>query len=156
MATTRLPSSEQKVNSWLRNMGIVLAALGAADALYLWVLKMTSAEAMCVGSHGCITVNNSPYSEIAGIPVSVLGLTVYLILLGILAFEPRSPLLTQYGPLVVFGLSLTGVAFSAYLTYLEFYVIRAVCPFCITSAVLITLILILSIARLVRQILYSD
>lgn len=156
MGTTMSFSSIDKTDSWLRMTGIVLATLGAADALYLWVLKITSAEAMCVGSHGCITVNNSPYSEVIGIPVSVLGLVVYLIILGVLALEPRFAWLARYGSLAVFGLSLTGVAFSAYLTYLEFYVIHAVCPFCMVSAVLITLILLLSIARLVRQTLYSD
>ncbi len=156
MATTKFPSSSNRIDRWLRVTGIVLAALGAADALYLWVLKITSTEAMCVGNSGCLTVNNSPYSEIAGVPVSALGLVVYLIILGALALEPRSALLAQYGPLAVFGLSLTGVAFSAYLTYLEFYVIQAFCPFCIISAVLITLILLLSTARLMRQTLYSD
>lgn len=69
---------------------------------------------MCVGNSGCLTVNNSPYSEIAGIPLSALGLVVYLMMLGALALEPRFALFAQYGLLAVFGLSLTGAAFSAY------------------------------------------
>jgi len=149
-------SSTRKTDSWLRQTGIVLAALGAADAFYLWLLKFTRNEAMCVGSHGCLTVNDSLYSEIGGLPVSVLGLMAYLAILGILVFERRSPLGAEYGPLAVFGFSLIGVIFSAYLTYLEFYVIRAVCPFCMASAVIMTLLLVLSVARLRQQNSCSD
>ncbi len=156
MRTKRPPSSIRRTASWLRIAGIGLAILGAADALYLWVLKVTSAETMCIGSHGCITVNNSPYSEIYGLPISVLGLVAYLTILAVLALESRSAFLAHYGPMGVFGLSLIGVLFSAYLTYLEFYVIRAVCPFCMASAVLITLLFLLSLARLIRQILSGD
>ncbi len=156
MRATRPSSSIQKTASRLRIASIVLALLGAADAFYLWVLKITSAEAMCVGSRGCLTVNNSLYSEIAGVPVSVLGLVAYLMLAAILALEFRSGFFAQYGPFAVFGVSLAGVAFSAYLTYIEFYVIQAVCPFCVVSAVLITLLFGLSVARLIQQFLSND
>ena len=145
------PPHSDKTGSALRWATIVLALLGAADAIYLLVLKYTQAEAMCIGNHGCITVNNSPYSVIYGIPVSLLGLLAYLAIIGIFLLEPRWKPAAQQGPLAVFGLSLAGVAFSAYLTYIEYYVIFAVCPFCITSAILITLIFILAIIRLVRQ-----
>lgn len=156
MRATKPSSSIRKTTPWLRITGIVLALLGAADAFYLWILKITSEEAMCVGSRGCITVNNSPYSEIAGLPVSVLGLCAYLIILALLALEVRSDFLAQYGPVAVFGLSLIGVAFSAYLTYVEFYIIQAVCPFCVVSAVLMTLLFGLSVARLIQQFLSND
>jgi uncharacterized membrane protein len=145
------PPSSDKTGSALRWATIALALLGSADAIYLLVLKYTQAEIMCIGNHGCITVNNSSYSVIYGIPVSLLGLLAYLAIAGILVLEPRWKPAEKQGPLAVFGLSLAGVGFSAYLTYVEFYVIFAVCPFCITSAILITLIFILAIIRLVRQ-----
>ncbi|HTX90952.1 MAG TPA: vitamin K epoxide reductase family protein [Anaerolineales bacterium] len=129
---------------------IGLAILGMVDAIYLLILKYTQAEVMCVGNHGCITVNNSSYSMIYGIPVSVFGILAYLAIAGIVFMETRSKLLKENGPLAVFGISLAGVAFSAYLTYLEFYVIHAVCPFCMASATIITLILILAIIRLFK------
>jgi uncharacterized membrane protein len=130
---------------------VALAILGAADALYLWIYKLTGNTRMCMGSGGCHDVNFSSYSEIYGIPVSVLGLVAYLVILAILLLEKRLKLAREQGPLAVFGISLAGVAFSAYLTYLELYVIFAVCPFCVTSAVIITLIFILAIIRLVKQ-----
>jgi uncharacterized membrane protein len=144
-------SSKDKSEPIFKWASIVLAFLGAADAIYLLVLKYTQLEALCVGNHGCITVNNSLYSEIYGIPVSVFGIAAYLAIAGILLLEPRLKLAKENGPLAIFGISLAGVAFSAYLTWLEFYIIHAVCPFCIASAIIITLIFILAIIRLVKQ-----
>ena len=60
----------------------------------------------------------------------------------------------EYGPLAIFGISLGGVIFSIYLTYLELYVIHAVCPFCVASAIIIILLFILAILRLVKQTTY--
>jgi len=136
----------------LKWASIVTAILGGLDAAYLLIYKLTSAQAMCLGSGDCSTVNSSRYSEIfGGIPVSLLGLLAYLAIIAILALETRSRFLKQNGNLLVFGLSLAGVLFSAYLTYVELYVIHAVCPFCVASAILITIIFILAIIRLIRQ-----
>ena len=129
----------------------VLAFLGVADAVYLIIYKFTGNPNMCLGNGGCHDVNFSPFSEIYGIPVSVFGLLAYLAVLGILFFEPRLKLANENGPLAIFGISLGGVAFTVYLTYLELYVIHAICPFCVASAVIITLIFILAIIRLVNQ-----
>jgi uncharacterized membrane protein len=136
----------------LKWASIVTAILGGLDAAYLLIYKLTSAQAMCLGSGDCSTVNSSRYSEtFGGIPVSLLGLLAYLTIIGILALETRSRFLKQNGNLLAFGLSLLGVLFSAYLTYVELYVIHAVCPFCVASAILITIIFILAIIRLIRQ-----
>lgn len=107
---------------------------------------------MCLGSGDCATVNYSQYSEIYGIPVALLGLVAYLVILGLLILEPYLKPVKQYGTYLVFGMSLVGFLFSIYLTYIEFFVIFAVCPFCIASAVFITMILILAIVRLVKHI----
>jgi len=127
-----------------------LAVLGAADAVYLTWIKLSLAQAaFCAPGGGCDTVNNSPYSEMAGIPISVFGLGVYLALAVLLALEDRWEFTQTYGRLTVFGLSLTGVLYSAYLTYLELFVIHAICPYCVVSAVLLTLIFGLAVMRLV-------
>lgn len=137
-----------KVLKWASN---VTAILGGLDAAYLLIYKLTSAQAMCLGSGECSTVNSSRYSEINGIPVSLLGLLAYLAIIVIHALESHSRFIEKHGNLLVFGLSLLGVLFSAYLTYVELYIIHAVCPFCVASAVLITIIFILAIIRLIRQ-----
>ena len=130
---------------------VIITILGAADALYLLIYKLTGNPHMCLGNGGCHNVNFSPYSEINGIPVSVFGICAYLAILCILVLEARVKIAKEYGPLAIFGISLGGVAFTVYLTYLEIYVIHALCPFCVASATIITFIFILAIIRLVKQ-----
>jgi uncharacterized membrane protein len=130
---------------------MVLSILGAVDAIYLYIYKLTGNPQMCLGNGGCHNVNFSPYSEINGIPVSIFGLAAYLAIICILILEARLKFAKENGPLAIFGISLGGVAFTAYLTYLEIYVINAICPFCVASAIIITFIFILAIIRLVKQ-----
>jgi uncharacterized membrane protein len=151
MAQRIRPARKDTSKPLLKWISLALACLGTADAVYLLVLKYTQLEALCVGNHGCITVNNSVYSEIYGIPVSLFGILAYLGIAAILLLEPHLKLARENGPLAIFAISLGGVAFSAYLTWLEFYVIHATCPFCLASATIITLLFIVAIIRLVRQ-----
>lgn len=130
---------------------VIFAILGAIDSTYLLIYKLTGNNRMCLGNGGCHNVNFSSYSEIYGIPISAIGLVAYLAMVGIILLEPRLRLLEDNGPLLLFGMGITGVAFSAYLTYLEIYVIHAVCPFCVASAIIITLIFVIAIIRLVKQ-----
>jgi uncharacterized membrane protein len=135
----------------LRWASAILAILGIADATYLLIYKYSSNDRMCLGNGGCATVNYSPYSEIYGIPVALLGILAYLAIFVVLALESRWKLAEEHGRLAVFGMGLVGVLFSAYLTYIEAYVIHAYCPFCVTSAILITIIFILAIIRLIKH-----
>ena len=128
-----------------------LACLGFLDATYLLIYKLTNINAMCLGNGGCHNVNFSSYSEINGIPVSAFGMFAFFVIAGILLLEPRWKAAMENGSLAIFGISLAGVAFSAYLTWLELYVINAVCPFCVASAIIITLIFILALIRLIKQ-----
>jgi uncharacterized membrane protein len=131
----------------LRKALIFLAALGILDALYLTWIKV-SAQGVCIIGGGCEIVNTSQYSSIAGIPIAVLGLGAYLTMLGILLLEPRNSFFELNGPMLILGISLAGVLYSAYLTYLELYVIHAICEFCLLSAIILVTMLILSILRL--------
>jgi uncharacterized membrane protein len=133
---------------------IVSSALGVIDATYLLIYKLTGNNSMCLGNGGCHNVNFSTYSEIAKIPVSALGLAAYIAIIVIVLVEPQMKFVKENGPLAVFGISLGGVAFSAYLTWIELYIIHSVCPFCVASAVIITLIFILAIMRMVKQTSY--
>lgn len=129
---------------------IILAVLGIMDSTYLLIYKISKNNAMCLGSGDCSTVNASRYSMIYGIPVSLLGILAYLAILIILILEFRTILSSENATYLVFGSSLVGVLFSVYLTYVEFFVIHAVCPFCIVSAIIITLIFIISTIKLIR------
>ncbi|HEY4691745.1 MAG TPA: vitamin K epoxide reductase family protein [Anaerolineae bacterium] len=132
---------------------IVLCAAGAGVAAILATFHYsTEASALlCTRAGGCEAVNTSPYSTIGGIPIALIGLGAYGVI-GVLAFLSTRPGSTgEYAALAVFGLSLIGVLYSIYLTYLEFFVIRAVCPWCIASAVIMTAIWIVSLVDVSRR-----
>ena len=134
----------------LRWASAIGALLGSLVAGYLTYIKLAHVEAICRGVGNCEAVNSSIYSQISGIPIAALGLGAYLVILALLALESRVAGLRDYAHLGIFGLALTGTLYSAYLTYVELFVIHAVCPYCVASAVLITVLLIMAAVRLVR------
>jgi uncharacterized membrane protein len=138
------------VADWPWRLSLVLAILGMLVSAYLTWIKLSNTNAFCSGVGDCEAVNSSSYSEIRGVPVAVLGLAAYLVMAGLLAAEKRWPAFRQSIPLAIFGLALTGTLYSAYLTYVELFVIKAVCPYCVASALIITSILIISVLRLLR------
>ena len=139
----------------LSQLAIALSVIGLLVAMYMTIYAITSNDNMCIGSKDCSVVNASKYSKInivgIEIPVAVLGVAGYVSILAILLLEQRIGFLQQNGSLVFFGLSLMGFLFTLYLIYVEIALIRAFCPFCITSQVAMTLIFILSVIRVVRQ-----
>jgi molybdenum cofactor synthesis domain-containing protein len=124
--------------------------IGLIDSLYLTWTKLANQQPYCGTYGGCETVGTSSYSEIAGIPIAILGAGAYLTLLGLFYLETRSKFWKQVSPLAVFGISLAGVLYSAYLTYIEIAVLKAICFYCVISAVAILLLLVLAIFRLVN------
>src|SRR5215210_6173586 len=140
----------------LSQLTILLTVIGLLVAIYMTIYAITSNDNMCVGSQDCSVVNASKYSkiEIGGfkIPVAVLGVVGYVTILAVLLLEQKISFLQQNGTLVFFGLSLMGFLFTLYLIYVETALISAYCPFCITSQVAMTLIFILSVIRVVRQL----
>lgn len=132
----------------LKWTSVVLAAAGLVDALYLTWLKLTGATAACSNIGDCDTVNNSVYADIYGIPIALIGALGYLLVIGALALEGRFDGWQDNARLAVFGLTLVGTLYSAYLTYLEVAVLRAICPYCVVSAILMALLFGIAILRL--------
>jgi uncharacterized membrane protein len=128
----------------LRVAVIALSLLGLAIAAYLTYVHYADIKPVCSISHGCEKVQASEWSKIAGVPVALLGLVGYA---GILAsvFIPG-----EAGLLAAAGQALVGFGFSAYLTYREIWSIEAICIWCVGSAIVLTLLMIVSIARLLR------
>lgn len=136
----------------LRLISMALAVLGVLVSIYMTIYKLTANNAMCLGSGDCSTVNASKYSLIYGIPVALVGVGGYLAILAILALEQRGgSFYLSNGPLAVFGLTVAGFGFTLYLVYIEAFVLRAWCPFCVTSQITMTILFILTIVRLIRQ-----
>ncbi len=128
-----------------------LAILGLLVSIYMTIYKLTDNDAMCIGSGGCSVVNSSRYSEVNGIPVAVLGVLGYASILALLFLENRPGFFQQNGVMMLFGVTLTGFLFTLYLIFVEVALIKAYCPFCLTSQAVMTVIFILSVIRLVRQ-----
>ena len=126
----------------LRRLSAGVAIAGIGVATYITIADAGGGAPQCLaGGHGCATVAESHYSHIAGINVAVFGIVGYVLLLAAAA-TPGD--LGRFGGLMG---SLIGFGFSAYLTYLELFVIDAICQWCVGSAVLMTLLLGLNAAR---------
>ena len=124
----------------------VIAALGALIAAYLTYVHYAGVKALCVsGSDGCEKVQTSTYSKLAGVPVAVLGLVGYLSILATLRVRGEGGRFS--GALI----ALAGFGFSAYLTYREIFTIKAICQWCVASAVLMTALAVLTTVRLLRS-----
>jgi uncharacterized membrane protein len=131
-------------------MGIALLSLiGLLIAGYLTMYKFGYLGVIQCTIGGCETVQTSRFAEFLGQPVALWGMGAYvtLLALSLAGVQPRFAR-ERWVALAIFGVSAVGVVFSAYLTYLEAFVIHAWCQWCVISAVLITLIFLLSIPGL--------
>lgn len=123
---------------------IVLASAGIILSLYLTINFYYGSEfSYCITGTDCDIVKKSAYSKIFGIPVSILGVIGYAAILtaAVTSLSKKK----KWNLLFIF--SSLGFSFSFYLTYLELFIIKAVCSYCIISAIIITLILILIIMK---------
>ena len=134
---------------WWSSLGLGL--IGFIDSAYLTWVKWASAYESCIGIGRCDIVNQSRFSELWGQPVALFGALTYLALIGLLLLEWVRPGWRDWLLLAFFGLSTIGVLFSAYLTYIEVAVLHAICPYCVISAVVISIMWGLGILRLVRD-----
>jgi uncharacterized membrane protein len=128
----------------LRLIAIVLGLLGLGLAGYLTYIHYTGDAPICAISHGCETVQHSEWSKIAGVPVALVGLIGYAGILVALLLPGEAGLVTSAGQ------SLVGFGFSAYLTYREIWTIDAICIWCVSSAIILTLLAIVTTTRLIR------
>lgn len=135
----------------LRQIIVVLAILGLLVSIYMTIYKITDNDAMCIGSGGCSVVNASRYSEVNGIPVALIGVGGYAAILALLFLEQKPGFFQENGTMILFGVSLVGFLFTLYLIFVEIKLIKALCPFCLTSQAVMTVIFILSVTRLIRQ-----
>ena len=128
----------------LRLVAIVLATVGLCVAAYLTYIHYEGIKPVCGLGGNCEKVQSSEWSKLAGVPVAALGLVGYAAILATLFVEREEALVV--GTLT----ALVGFGFSAYLTYRELFTIDAICPWCVASAVIMTLLAIVTTARLVR------
>lgn len=125
---------------------VILCILGIGDAGYLTYVHYEGLKVVCLsGGGGCETVQASKYAKLDGVPVALLGLIGYIGIVGSLLVRG------DLGRVAGFGIALTGFGFSMYLTYRELFTIKAICQWCVSSAVLMTVLLILTLIRVLRE-----
>jgi uncharacterized membrane protein len=133
--------------NWIAFAIPILCVIGLGVAGYLSFVETLKVVAICGPVGDCNTVQSSPFARLFGLlPVGWLGLLGYVAIL--IAWTVGQ--LSKGGPsdlaaVAVFALALFGVLFSMYLTYLELAVILAVCMWCLASAVIMALLLILAV-----------
>ncbi len=122
-----------------------LAVAGIGVATYIAIAESGGGAPACLaGGGGCQTVAQSVYSDLAGVNVAVIGIVGYVALLAAAIARGDA---ARFGGLM---LALVGFGFSAYLTYLELFVIDAICQWCVASAVLMTALFALNAFRAFR------
>ena len=126
-----------------------LALAGIFISIYLTLYKLNVIGELSCSIGSCETVNTSRWSIFLGLPVAAWGLLFYLdvFVVALLGTMPR----WENEPVISIALvsqAAIGVLFSAWLTYLELAVIHAICIWCVTSAVIVLVIFLVSIADL--------
>jgi uncharacterized membrane protein len=143
-AATNGAAGRRSADERLRIAIGVLCVIGIGIGTYLTYVHYEGLKVLCLSSGGCETVQSSVYSKLGGIPVATLGLAGYIAILITLWIRGDT------GRAAGFGLALVGFLFSMYLTYRELFTIKAICQWCVGSAVLMTLLDILTAIRVLR------
>ncbi|HET7744008.1 MAG TPA: vitamin K epoxide reductase family protein [Gaiellaceae bacterium] len=115
----------------LRLAAGLIALAGAAVAGYLTAVHYGNTSLVCVRGGGCETVQSSSYSELAGIPVALLGLVAYATVLLLLVWDSAG------ARLAAATIALVGLVFSVYLLVLQLFVIDAICVWCVANDIVI-------------------
>ena len=128
---------------------LIVAALGTLVSAYLAWVHFSGDLALCIGVGGCETVQTSRYAMVGPIPVSVIGLSGFTAILAVAAAHVRG---ATWSLTPLFALSLGATLYVAYLTYLEVFVIGAICPWCVCVAVCALVVFVLA----ARELIHAD
>jgi len=125
---------------------IAITLLGVAVAGYLTYIHYAGIKPLCGKNGGsCEIVQTSEYSKLAGVPVALIGLIGYVAILASLLVPEN-----ETSRLATVAFTAVGFGFSAYLTYREQFSIHRICEWCVSSAVLVTVLMCLAIWRFLR------
>lgn len=129
-----------------RQLLAVLSLAGVFLALYLTLYKTGVIGELACSVGKCETVNLSKWATFLGLPVAAWGLGFYLVLFAVaMAGTTERYTHAAWVPTALVALTAWGVVFSAWLTYLELFVIHAVCMFCVVSAILVVVLFGISV-----------
>jgi uncharacterized membrane protein len=130
------------VTTKLWRLMLVLTIVGIGVASYLVYVHYSGTRPACTAGTSCIRVQTSQWSKLAGIPVALIGLIGYVAILASLLAPDR-----EETRLATVAMTLIGFGFSGYLTYRELFSIHAICEWCASSAVIMTVLMICAVTR---------
>jgi len=123
-----------------------LALAGVGLATYLAMYKLGFIGTLACGSGGCETVQLSRWATFLGLPVAIWGVGFYVALFALALLGTTDRFVDEaWVSHALLALTGWGVIFSTWLTYLELYVINAICVFCVVSAILVTVIFLVAV-----------
>ena len=132
-----------------RTIVSALALAGIFVALYLFLYKIGRIGNLSCSIGSCETVNLSKWATFLGLPVAAWGVGFYVAMFGLALASLQDRYADSLGMSKVLALfSGSGVAFSAWLTFLELFVIHAICQWCVVSAIIVTLIFVVALLDL--------
>src|SRR3989338_8628205 len=136
-------------SNWLPFAFLIVSAFGFADATYLTTKHFLGAPVACSILKGCEQVTTSPYSLIFSIPVALLGSVYYLtiLILSVIYLDSRKPSVLK----LLAHLTPFGFLASLYFVYLQIFVIKAICLYCMVSADTSTVLFILGMTYLIKN-----
>ena len=141
--------------SRLTSASLALALAGTIVAAYMVVIHYREHALVC-GIGNCEKVQTSSYAELLGIPIAWMGLVMYLAFLALMILRKVRPATEEFATIALFGITLAGTLYVAYLTYLEIWVIEAICQWCVAFAINTIMIFIGSTFRLWRLFTQLD
>lgn len=136
------------MTAWHFAILLIVAGLGVTG--YLSYVKFTATPMICVGGgiFDCSTVQNSSWSTMLGIPIAYLGLAMYIFVGGLLLLENSTEFMRENALLIQFTVLLLGWLYSMFLVYLQFFVLEALCQWCLMHELIITILFGVTIYRL--------
>jgi uncharacterized membrane protein len=153
-----LRGSDSRLFHWPNWAIPVLAVIGMGVAFYMSFIEITKTEAICGPLGNCNSVQESSYAYLFGvIPVGALGLLGYAAILAswlFLQFGPKA--WSRFFTLAIWVFAWFGILFTIYLTFLEPFVIGATCAWCISSAIVMTLIFLASTGPTIESLKLQD
>lgn len=141
--------SNKNISKWLIISFLLVAFIGFTDAAYLTTRYYRGISMGCFASLGCDKVAISQYATIGGIPVALIGIVYYFIILLTVAYY-----LWQEKEKIIYWLSrftVVGFLASAWFVYLQLFIIKTICFYCMVSAAASTILFILGLIVIFKK-----
>jgi uncharacterized membrane protein len=143
MNSEALSKKPSLIPNWLPLVFLIVSALGFADATYLTVKHFLGTPVPCSILHGCEIVLNSKYSIIYGIPTAMFGALFYLtvLVLSAIYLETKKIIVLK----MVASATTLGFLASLAFVYIQVFVLKSICLYCMGSAITSTTLFIFSL-----------